>query len=145
LCCLFFFDIQILITPLVSSNSFFYILESMHRRCGRQLDYQSQSPRGNAKTVLVNFFVLSILNHLITELESRLLKFKNRFHAQHLLPRAVDKITDDHVATIYEAYKADIDLSLEDFRREVAIWRTHWVITKRNDMPTTLCTTLDSV
>jgi hypothetical protein len=35
-------------------------------------------------------------------------------------------------------------LSLEDFRREVARWRIHWVITKRNDLPTTLCTTLDS-
>jgi hypothetical protein len=35
-------------------------------------------------------------------------------------------------------------LPLEDFRREVARWRTHW-ITKRNDLPTTLCTTLDSV
>ena len=36
-------------------------------------------------------------------------------------------------------------MSLEDFRREVARWQTHWVITKRNDLPTTLCTTLDSV
>jgi hypothetical protein len=58
------------------------------------------------------------LDHLITEL----LKSENRFHAQHLLSRAVDKITDDHVATIYEAYQADIDLLLEDFRREVARW-----------------------
>jgi len=87
------------------------------------------------------------LDHLITELESRLLKSENRFHAQHLLSRAVDKITDDHVATIYEAYQlqAGIDLSLEDFRREVARWRIRWAITKRNDFPTTLCTTLDSV
>ena len=46
---------------------------------------------------------------------------------------------------IYEAYQADIYLSLEDFRREVARLRTHWVITKRNDFPATLCTTLDSV
>ena len=36
-------------------------------------------------------------------------------------------------------------ITLEDFRREVARWLTHWVITKRNDLPTTLCTTLDSV
>ena len=36
-------------------------------------------------------------------------------------------------------------MSLEDFKREVARWVTHWVITKRNDLPTTLCTTLDSV
>ena len=85
------------------------------------------------------------LDHLITELESRLLKSENRFHAQHLLPRAADKVTDDHVTTIYEAYQADNDLLLEDFRREVARWRTRWAITKRNDFPTTLCTALDSV
>jgi hypothetical protein len=71
---------------------------------------------------------------LITELESRLL------HAQHLLPRAIDKITNDYVASTYEAYQADIDLSLEDSRREVIRWRrTTWAITKRNDL-STLCT-----
>jgi hypothetical protein len=109
------------------------------------VDRQSQSSRGNAKTVLANFFVLSIFGQFDYELESRLLKSENRFHAQHLLPRAVDKLADDHVATIYKAYQANIYLSLEDFRREVARWRTHWVITKCNDLPATLCTTLDSV
>jgi hypothetical protein len=89
---------------------------------------------------LANFFVLSIFRQFDYELETRLLKSENRFHAQPLLPRAVDKLTDDLDATIYEAYQADIC-----FRREVARWRTHWVITKRNDFPTTLCTTLDSV
>ena len=59
------------------------------------------------------------------ELETRLLKSENRFHAQHLLPRAVDKLTDDHIATIYEAYQADIYLSLENFRRDVARCRPH--------------------
>ena len=106
---------------------------------------KSQSSRGNAKTVLANFFALSIFEQFDYELESRLPKSENRFHAHHLLPRAVDKLTDHHVATIYEAYQADIYLSLEDFRREVARWRTHWVITKLNDLPTTLCTTLDPV
>ena len=94
---------------------------------------------------MANFFALSIFGQFDYELESRLLKSENRFHAQHLLPGAVDKLTDDHVATIYEAYQTNIYLSLEDFRREVARWRTHWVITKRNDLPATLCTTLDSV
>jgi hypothetical protein len=44
-----------------------------------------------------------------------------------------------------EACQADIDFSLEDFRRKVARWRIHWVITKCNDLPTAFCTTLDSV
>ena len=63
---------------------------------------ESITPR-NAKTVLANVFALSIFGQFDYELESRLLKSENRFHAQHLLPRAVDKLTDDHFATIYEA------------------------------------------
>ena len=86
-----------------------------------------------------SIFVLSIFGQFDFKLKS-----ETRFHAQHLLPRAIDKLTDDHVATIYEAYQADLYLSLDDFRREVASWLTHWVITK-HDLPTTLCTTLDSV
>ena len=58
---------------------------------------------------MTNFFVLSIFGQFDYELESRLLKSENRFHAQHLLPHAVDKLTDDHVATIYEAYQAGAD------------------------------------
>jgi hypothetical protein len=69
---------------------------------------------------LANFFVLPIFGQFDYELETRFLKSENRFHAQHLLPRAVEKLIDDHIATIYEAYQADIYLSLEDFRREVA-------------------------
>jgi hypothetical protein len=64
---------------------------------------------------------------------------ENRFHAHHLLPRPVDKITNDYIASICEAYQADIDLSSEDSRRKVARWRTSWAITKRNDL-STLCT-----
>ena len=65
-------------------------------------------------------WTISIFGQFYYEHETRLLKSENRFHAQHLLPRAVDKLTVDHIATIYEAYQADIYLSLEDFRREVA-------------------------
>jgi hypothetical protein len=69
---------------------------------------------------LANFFVLSIFGNFYYALETRLLKSENRFHTQHLPPRAVEKLNDDHVATIYEAYQVDIYLALEDFRREVA-------------------------
>jgi hypothetical protein len=53
---------------------------------------------------------------VITELESRLLTTETRFHAQHLLPRALDKITK------YKTYQADIDLSLEDSRRRIVVY-----------------------
>jgi hypothetical protein len=82
------------------------------------------TPR-NVKTVLTNFFVLSIFGQFDYELETRLLKSENHFIAQHLLSRDVGKLTDDHVATIYEAYQADMYLSLEDLRRKVPRWPTH--------------------
>ena len=106
--------------------------------CGRQtirVHHTAEAPKQYWRISLYYTF----LDHLITELESRLLTTENRFHAQQLLSRAVDKITNDYVASKYEAYYADIDLSLEDSRREVARRRTSWAITKRNDL-STLCT-----
>ena len=97
----------------------FDISECMPRRCGRQttrVNHTAKTPKQYWRISLYYPF----LDHLITELESSLLTSESHFHTQHLLPRAVDKITDDHVASIYEAYRADIDLSLEDFRREVS-------------------------
>ena len=125
--------------PKLKFTKSFDISESMPRQCGKQTT-RANHPAETPKQFCSIFLYYPCLNHLITELKSRLLKSQNCFHAQYLQPRPVDKITDDHVATIYKAYQA-----LEDFRREVARWRTHWVITKRNDLPTTLCTTLDSV
>jgi hypothetical protein len=45
---------------------------------------------------------------------------------QSVVGKSFNKTTDNHVATIYEAYQADIDLSLEGFWKEVASWRTRW-------------------
>jgi hypothetical protein len=78
--------------------------------CGRQtirVNHTAEAPKQYWQISLY----YPLLDHLITEFESCLLTTENRFHAQHLLPRAVDKITNDYVASIYEAYQADIDLS----------------------------------
>jgi hypothetical protein len=63
-------------------------------------------------------FLLKSLHHSST----RLLKSENRFHAQHLLPRALDKLTDDHVATIYEAYQTEIYNTVLAFPRGDLLW-----------------------
>jgi hypothetical protein len=69
----------------------------------------------NFDTITNNYEVIYVIKTVMKyhlKKSKRYVKSENRFHAQHLLPRAVHKITDDHVATIYEAYQADIDLSL---------------------------------
>ena len=97
----------------------FDISESMPRRCGKQIT-RTNHPVEMPKQYCSISLYYPFLDHLITELESRLLKSENRFHTQYLLSHPVDKISDDHVVTIYEAYQA-----LEDLRREVVRWRTH--------------------
>ena len=79
------------------------------------------------------------------ELESRLIKSENRFYAQYLLPRVIGNITNEQIATLYETYETDLTCNLDEFKREIARWRTRWSITPRYQMPTSLCETLDAV
>ena len=104
-------------------------------------DYQSQSPCRHAKTVLESFFVLCVYRPH----ESHLIKSENRLYAQYLLPRVIGNITNEQIATLYETYQTDLTCNLDEFKREVARWRTRWSITPRDQMPTSLCETLDAV
>ena len=79
------------------------------------------------------------------ELESRLIKSENLFYAQYLLPRVIGNITNEQIATLYETYQTDPTCNLDEFKREIARWRTRWSITPRHQMPTSLCETLDAV
>ena len=82
----------------------FDIPDSMPMRGGRQTtrtNHPAETPKQYWRISLYYPF----LDSLITNLKHVSL---NRKTAQHLLPRAVDKLTDGLVATIYEAYQGDI-------------------------------------
>jgi hypothetical protein len=40
---------------------------------------------------------------------------------------------------LFETYQTDLTCNLEEFKREIALWRTRWSITPRDQMPTSLC------
>jgi hypothetical protein len=60
-------------------------------------------------------------------------------------PRVIGNITNEQIATLYETYQTDLTCNLDDFKREIARWRTRWSKTSRDQMPTSLCETLDAV
>jgi hypothetical protein len=64
----------------------------------------------------MSYFKVSLyyafIDHMIMELESRLIKSENRFYAQYLLPRVIGKI-----ATLYETYQTDLTCNLDEFKR----------------------------
>jgi len=81
----------------------FDISESMPRRCDRQttrINHTAETPKQYWR---ISLYYPS-LDHLITDFESSLFTSENHFHAQHLLPRAVDKINDDHVVSICQQH-----------------------------------------
>jgi hypothetical protein len=79
------------------------------------------------------------------ELELCLIKSENRFYAQYPLPPVIGNITNEQIATLYETYETDLTCNLDEFKREIAQWRIRWSITPRDQMPTSLCETLDAV
>ena len=80
----------------------------------------------------------AFIDHMIMELESRLIKSENRFYAEYLLPRVIGNITNEQIA-MFETYQTDLTCNLDEFKREIARWRTRWSITPRDQMPTSLC------
>jgi hypothetical protein len=79
-----------------------------------------------------------------TQIESptMALKSENQLYEQYLLPRAVGKIINGQTAKIYDTCQADIIFAVDDYRKDYALWRTHWNITLRDKSPTTLCNRL---
>ena len=116
----------------------FDIVENMPRRCGRQTT-RANHPANTPKQYWKVSLYYAFLDHMIMELESRLIKSENLFYAQYLLPRVIGNITNEQIATLYETYQTDLTCNLDEFKREVARWRTRWSITPRDQMPTSLC------
>jgi hypothetical protein len=84
----------------------FYIIENMPGRCGRQTtraNHPADTPKQYWKVSLYH----ALIDHMIMELELRLIKSENRFYAQYLLPRVIGNITNEQIATLYETYQTD--------------------------------------
>jgi hypothetical protein len=122
----------------------FEIVESVPRRCRRQTT-KANHPADTHKHYWCISLYYPFLDHMIMELDSRLLKSENRFYAQYLLPRLVEQITNVQIVTIHQTYQMDIGLSLDDFRREVECWRARCRIIPCDKVSTTLCQAHDIV
>ena len=105
------------------------------KKYGRQTtraNHRADTPKQYWKVSLYYAFI----DHMIMELESRLIKSENRFYAEYLFPRVIGNITNEQIATLFETYQTDLTCNLDKFKREIARWRTRWSITPRDQMPT---------
>ncbi|KAH3711161.1 hypothetical protein DPMN_070662 [Dreissena polymorpha] len=70
-------------------------------------------------------YLRTFVDHLMSELETRLLASEPRYIAQHLLPTtAVDIIHE--VGEILQAYQEELSVTRDKFLSEIRRWRTEW-------------------
>ncbi|CAG2229547.1 unnamed protein product [Mytilus edulis] len=110
------------------------------RRAGRQMhraNHPVQDPQEYWKVSLYYIF----LDHLVQELESRLIQSEDRFLAEYLVPVKLQGLTPDNIEKIYNAYNDDIG-TLEQLQEEISRWKTRWSMTMLDTKPKTLHETL---
>ena len=84
---------------------------------------------------------LPLIEHLIQEMNDRLLSQEDRFLTQYLLPTIVQGLGNDVQGKMYEMYSSD----LTDKREcEMLRWKTKWLHSTR-ERPTTLAGNLDCI
>lgn len=85
---------------------------------------------------LYNVFV----DHLLLQLEDRLLGSSPRFEAFNLLPSRLNRLRDENIVNLYDTFSHDIIGDLDEFKQEIARWETRWAMAA--DKPSTLSNTV---
>ena len=97
----------------------------MPRRAGRQQNITNpdvQTVFDYYRVTLYNVF----LNHLVQEMETRILGNAYRYCAHHLLPSKLADLRDNMLPTRYTAFAPDPPQTYETFKSEIARWRVGW-------------------
>lgn len=97
-------------------------VEPTFPRTGRQ----QNRPNAPAATAFdywrVNMY-LPFADHLLAELQQRLLQGNERYAIQYLLPDRVQDLDDQRTNAIFSAAQADLEVNMETFHRECQRWK----------------------
>lgn len=92
-------------------------------RAGRQAN-RPNAPAANASEYWRINMYLPFVDHLLAELDSRLLQGNERYCIQHLLPSRISAITDQQIDDIFDAASPDLNDDRGTFYRECKRWKT---------------------
>ncbi|WAR23625.1 P52K-like protein [Mya arenaria] len=100
------------------------VIPAAPRRYGRQQN-RPNAP-GNTSEFWKRNMYLPFVNHLLVELETRLMQGHGRFCAQKLLPLKNDGLPRKSINDVYQAFHACLDVDENIFVRECERWRMWW-------------------
>ncbi|VDI61579.1 Hypothetical predicted protein [Mytilus galloprovincialis] len=102
----------------------FEIPPSIPRRTGRQMHRQNHPINDPSEYWRVSLYLV-FLDHLVTEITSRVIKNEGRFSAEYLIPSKLQALTDQTTNSIFETFLADLG-DKHAFNDEVARWKIRW-------------------
>ncbi|XP_071148256.1 zinc finger MYM-type protein 1-like [Mytilus edulis] len=102
----------------------FEIPPSTPRRAGRQMHRQNHPINDPSEYWRVSLYLV-FLDHLVTEITSRVIKNEGRFSAEYLIPSKLQALTDQTTNSIFETFHVDLG-DRQAFDDEVARWKIRW-------------------
>ncbi|XP_045206232.1 uncharacterized protein LOC123558418 [Mercenaria mercenaria] len=115
-------------------------VEPSKRRTARHQRHRGNVPADSISEYWKRALFSPFVDHLVVELEDRLVIANDRFKVQYLIPSLVHELTTAQEDAIFDAFHYDFSGDRESFRREVARWRVRWSLeeTKPSDIGATL-------
>ena len=94
------------------------------RRVAQRQRHRPNVEATDASTYWRQNMYLPFVDHLLPELDLRLLNAQPSYSAQYLIPKKLIHITDELVDTIFATYSGDLDVTRIIFHTEIQRWKT---------------------
>ncbi|PIK36824.1 putative 52 kDa repressor of the inhibitor of the protein kinase-like [Apostichopus japonicus] len=112
----------------------------MPRLTGRQT-HRSNVPAADPKEYWKLSLFYPFLDHLLSELETRLVYPSDRFSAQYLVPSNLHKLNPEIEENLFVPFASDISDEMAALQEsELSRWKTKWQ--GQDDIPDSICETL---
>ena len=115
----------------------FNVEASKPRNAGRQVHCENV-PADTPSQYWKRAMYLPFMDHLLQELDTRLLVAQDRYVAPYIIPSQLTKLTPQRITQLYESFKDDMPGDQGQVESEVARWKARWQTVNVEEKPNTL-------
>ncbi len=101
------------------------IQPSLPRNRGRQQNRPNAPAQDPSTYWKINMYFV-FLDHLVQEMQDRLLDAKDRFLVENLVPSHLHKLQKEDVSKLFDTFQPDLKTDRNGFDMEVRRWKAMW-------------------
>jgi hypothetical protein len=101
-------------------------VEPSRPRQARRQQHRANVPAESVSEYWRRAMYYPFVDHLVQEMETRLIQPQDRFLAQIFIPSRLDDITEASIRQVHDAYATDMTGTVQEFQNEVQRWVARW-------------------